>query len=495
MAEFAEGVPVTVQSMEDVNYTFNYTHMVMLHYTVNQLTVLRVVTLLLSILGLVGNLLVVLVILSRRRWRFANSMFVLNIAIANLFICAFTLPLITRALFEVDWKPAPQFCLLSGFLDNTAFACSAWSLALGSIERFFLVVFPMKHRELMKYQRAVMLSFLTWALSICLSVLPILGWNSYIYSPLTFSCGIDVNLPGAHSYYFLVYLTVVLPAPLIISTVSYSYILFYLRVHYSLKPQVLNRMALKKTEKSKKPSGESTTPENTDIFGSNMSELWRSPKRRSKNLKIVLPMILISIAFLLCFMPTVIVGFDIKINPGMENGQPKLKMIEYFIINLLLLGNSAMNPLIFTLCSPKFRSSGILVIKLLFDQFVLVLFYAVYVVYYAIASFFRAIWHYLVDLATSIGSCNTSCIKSVGKYDSLNDVVIKVTLTNSNDPGGQDKKKEDCCEVEGDLWGEKPRCHCHEEVTGSDTRDCTHGSEEGFGDTITPDNRTSETML
>ena len=42
MAEFAEGLPVTVQSMEDVNYTFNYTHMVMLHYTVNQLTVLRV---------------------------------------------------------------------------------------------------------------------------------------------------------------------------------------------------------------------------------------------------------------------------------------------------------------------------------------------------------------------------------------------------------------------------------------------------------------------
>ena len=38
------------------------------------------------------------------------------------------------------------------------------------------------------------------------------------------------------------------------------------------------------------------------------SELWRSPKRRSKNMKIVLPMILISIAFLLCFMPTVIVG-------------------------------------------------------------------------------------------------------------------------------------------------------------------------------------------
>ena len=100
-----------------------------------------------------------------------------------------------------------------------------------------------------------------------------------------------------------------------------------------------------------------------------------------------------------------------------------------------------------------------------------------------------------MDLAASIGSCNASCIKSVGKYDSLNDVVIKVTLTNSNDPGGQDRKKEECCE--GDLWGEKPRCECHEGETGcgSDTGNCTAGLDEGFGDTITPDNRTSETML
>ena len=56
------------------------------------------------------------------------------------------------------------------------------------------------------------------------------GWNSYIYSPFTFTCGIDTNKPGSHSYYFLVYLTVVLPGPLIISTVCYSYILFYLRL-------------------------------------------------------------------------------------------------------------------------------------------------------------------------------------------------------------------------------------------------------------------------
>ena len=58
-------------------------------------------TLILAVLGLLGNLLVVLVILSRRRWRFANSMFILNIAIANLFICTLTLPLLTRALFDL----------------------------------------------------------------------------------------------------------------------------------------------------------------------------------------------------------------------------------------------------------------------------------------------------------------------------------------------------------------------------------------------------------
>ncbi|XP_063690220.1 melatonin receptor type 1B-like [Bolinopsis microptera] len=110
--ELADTVPeladtVTVPGIIDSNWTGsyptpNYTSIVMMHYTVKQLTVLKVATLLLSVLGLIGNLLVVLVILSRRRWRFANSMFVLNIAIANLFICAFTLPLMTRALFEIE---------------------------------------------------------------------------------------------------------------------------------------------------------------------------------------------------------------------------------------------------------------------------------------------------------------------------------------------------------------------------------------------------------
>ena len=49
MAEFAEGVPVTVHGVEDLNWTgpyptMNYTSIVMMHYTVNQLTVLRVST-------------------------------------------------------------------------------------------------------------------------------------------------------------------------------------------------------------------------------------------------------------------------------------------------------------------------------------------------------------------------------------------------------------------------------------------------------------------
>ena len=49
MAEFAEGVPVTIHGMEDLNWTgpyptMNYTSVVMMHYTVNQLTVLRVST-------------------------------------------------------------------------------------------------------------------------------------------------------------------------------------------------------------------------------------------------------------------------------------------------------------------------------------------------------------------------------------------------------------------------------------------------------------------
>jgi hypothetical protein len=168
-----------------------------------------------------------------------------------------------------------------------------------------------------------------------------------------------------------------------------------------------------------------------------------------------------------------------------------------------------MNPLIFTMCSTKFRSSGILVIKLLFDQLVLILFYAVYVIYYAIITFFKAIWHHLVDLAASLGSCNARCIKSVGKYDSLNDVVIKVTLTNNNEANGKQNIRDEGGEegrCDGGLWGEDRRFIQQERegdpsgVSNDDSAiaSCKDISSSEFSinnSSIIPDNRTSETML
>ena len=39
----------------------------------------------------------------------------------------------------------------------------------------------------------------------------ILGWNRYVYSPLTFSCAIDAFMAGLHRWYFIIFLVLVIP--------------------------------------------------------------------------------------------------------------------------------------------------------------------------------------------------------------------------------------------------------------------------------------------
>jgi len=187
----------------------------------------------------------------------------------------------------------------------------------------------------------------------------------------------------------------VLPGPLIVSTFCYGYIFFYLR-----------------------------------------STLWKSPKMRKKNIKVVLPMIVISLIFLACLMPTVVVCTDILINPSPPI-QPRFKMIHYTIIHILLLANACINPLIFTLCSTKFREACIGVLKSIFDHVILFTFYIGYILYYnlkRLQEFLGSVFMiFFSNLEQSWESCTAGLRKMrLRKYNSLNDVVIKITLTNNS---------------------------------------------------------------
>lgn len=170
-----------------------------------------------------------------------------------------------------------------------------------------------------------------------------------------------------------------------------------------------------------------------------------------------------------------------------------------------------MNPLIFTMCSAKFRSSARFVLELLFERVVLILFYILYVIYYTLVTICKAIGNLASRACARAATCEPACLRSVGKYDSLNDVVIKITLTNSNEALAGDRCDEHfpcCCGPEDharqrggsiDAWGQlNQRGHASQRgqmnnINREKNNDFEIAKLQSC--TTNPDNRTSETVI
>ncbi|XP_063687049.1 pinopsin-like isoform X2 [Bolinopsis microptera] len=284
------------------------------HFSSFQLIIMQVMISLVALAGALGNLLIAAVVLTFRRWRVPTNIFLCNVAVADLIICLWTLPLMIASINK-GWWPLPIWlCSLGGFLDNASYVCSAWSLAFGSLERFYLVLSRGKNRETMSYSVAILFCGSIWIFSIILAALPVLGWNRYVYSPLTFSCAINGFMKGIHKYYFITFLILVLPGPLLIILFNYSYVFIFIA---------------------------------------------RLPKRnaveRNNHLKVVIPLVLITIAFVLCSLPTTVILVILLFTEGHQLSA--LTPFHYNIIHWVLLLDSCVNPMICAFLSKKFRGA------------------------------------------------------------------------------------------------------------------------------------------
>ncbi|XP_076462096.1 gastrin/cholecystokinin type B receptor-like [Babylonia areolata] len=133
-------------------------------------TVLYAATL---VVGLVGNLLVIVVLSRYRTMKNITNTFLLSLASADLLLVTVCIPVKFAAFFSFTWTFGAVLCKGVGYLQNVSALCSVLTLTAMSLERYYAILHPMRAKYVCTIGRARRAILLLWLTSLVLA-LPII---------------------------------------------------------------------------------------------------------------------------------------------------------------------------------------------------------------------------------------------------------------------------------------------------------------------------------
>ena len=162
------------------------------------------------VLGSLGNLLVCLAIATNSRLRRASNYLLFSLAVADLIVTLISEPInlesISRLTFFHKCRTSTEKFVYE-FLVNLSCQTSFLHVASISIDRFFAVAFPLRHKILMEKGGLKIMLIASWSIPILNCVLSnIIPTDS---TPVTYLVGIGIFLFSGFSIFFFHFLIVV----------------------------------------------------------------------------------------------------------------------------------------------------------------------------------------------------------------------------------------------------------------------------------------------
>ena len=109
-----------------------------------------------------------------------SNMFIVSLAIADLTVGLFVMPISTVYIFTHDWLFGVAVCQIWIGIDYTASTASILNLFILSLDRYWSVTSPLKYIRKRTKKRAVLMITGAWLLS-SLWIIPIAGWHHFFH--------------------------------------------------------------------------------------------------------------------------------------------------------------------------------------------------------------------------------------------------------------------------------------------------------------------------
>ncbi|MBN3295350.1 TRFR protein, partial [Amia calva] len=293
-------------------------------------------------IGIVGNIMVVLVVLTTKHMRTPTNCYLVSLAVADLMVLiAAGLPNITESFYG-SWVYGYVGCLCITYLQYLGINASSCSITAFTIERYIAICHPIKAQFLCTLSRAKKIIVFVWAFTsfYCVMWFYLSDTKQMIYADVTVVvCAYKVSRNLYLPIYFLDF-AIFYVVPLMLATILYGLIARIL---------FLNPIPTDPKENTKKWRNESSHANQT--FSSKCSSRCSSSTASSRR-QVTKMLAVVVVLFALLWMPyrTLVV-----VNSFLTQAYLDTWFVLFCRICIYL--NSAINPIIYNAMSQKFRAA------------------------------------------------------------------------------------------------------------------------------------------
>ncbi|XP_043531724.1 5-hydroxytryptamine receptor 6 [Chiloscyllium plagiosum] len=303
---------------------------------------------LIIILTTAGNSLLILLIFTQRSLRNTSNYFLVSLFMSDLMVGLVVMPPAMLNELYGRWVLEGELCSVWYSFDVMCCSASILNLCVISLDRYFLIISPLKYKLRMTSCRALVLIFTTWTLAALASFLPIeMGWHEMDFDAQALNSTLELREEAAQCR-----LLVSLPYALIASSLTFflpsvAISFTYCRILLAAKRQAVQVASL--TTNVATTSDEPAQPRGTQNPSARTSDSRKFTTKHSKRaLKASLTLGVLLGMFFVAWLPF----FVANVTQAVCECIPALL---FDVLTWLGYCNSTMNPIIYPLFMRDFK--------------------------------------------------------------------------------------------------------------------------------------------
>lgn len=255
-----------------------------------------VFTIIITVIGITGNLLTIIALLKHPRVRkHTTSAFIISLSVADFLFCATNLPFSASRFIHHTWIHGDSLCIIFPFMRYVNVGLSLFSIAVITINRYIFIVHQSVYERIYQKKYIMAMIVFVWTFSISMLLPTLLSkWGKFGFDEKIMNCSI-LEYNGKSPKTFLFIFGFLVPCIVIVFC--------YMRIFWVI---VRSKTRIKK-----------------HISSDNKDRIAKQSKKGREDLKITKMVLVIFFSFLICYLPITVIKVSSILLPRIVKANEK----------------------------------------------------------------------------------------------------------------------------------------------------------------------------